>query len=433
MSARGGRANPLISPSEIDESTAGRTLYLARPHFLPSEAGRVLVFVAGGATGTSLILLDLETGRQTLVGEGESPFYSATGHIVYQAAERTYALWALPFDLGALQALGDAFPIAQGARGPTTAADGTLVYLDGASSGGQRLVWLDREGAKLAEIGPVEFGMRGPRLSPDGRLIAVTLGEGENEDVGIYDIARGIMDRLSTNPTDDFRPVWSPDGQQVAFSSLRGSFAHILASRLTSSGEMYEVATEPAFQYVSDWSRDGRYIFYHRLHPETGSDLWYSEVIGGGGWKSQLYLQTDFHEYELASSPNGRYIAYVSDESGRDEVYLRPFVEGGARTPVSGAGGGQPSWRRDGREMFYVEGGSLMAVPVSTEPTLSLGAATRLFEHTGFVGGGIPAQGRRYDVSADGQKFIVVEPMGEAPKTSIRVVQNWYEEFSDRE
>ncbi len=431
VSARGGRSNPLLSPSEVDESAVEQPLYLARPHFLPSEAGRVLVFVVGGSTGTSVILLDLEKGRQQLLGEGESPFYSATGHIVYQAAERTHTLWALPFALDTLQAAGDAFPITRNARGPTTAADGTLVYLDGVGSRRQQLVWLDRSGKKTAQIGLVEPAIRSPELSPDGRLIAVTLGEGANEDVWLYNIARAVKTRVTTNPRDDFLPVWSPDGEQLAFTSQRGSFTHILARRLTGSGEVKEVAAEPAFQIVSDWSRNGRYVLYHRNHPKTGSDLWYSEINEGGDWEPHPFLQTIFHEYEPRSSPDGRYVAYVSDESGRNEVYLRPFPQGGPQTVVSSDGGTQVRWHRDGKELFYVEDGSLVAVPVSTEPTLSLGAPTRLFEHVGLVREG--RQERGYDVSADGQKFVVAEPVGETPKASIRVVQNWYEEFRDRE
>ena len=174
--ARGGRPNLLISPREIEESSGERALYLARPQFLPSEAGaRVLVFVVAGSTGTNMMLQDLESGRPEFLGEGESPFYSPSGHIVFQAAERTHDLWALPFSLDTLKAAGDAFPVTQNSRGPTVAADGTLVYLDGTGSGQQQLVWLDRRGKKTAEIGLTEAAIGSPALSPDGRLIALTL------------------------------------------------------------------------------------------------------------------------------------------------------------------------------------------------------------------------------------------------------------------
>ena len=432
--ARGGRPNLLISPREIEESSGERTLYLARPQFVPFEArSRVLVFVVGGSTGTSMMLQDLKSGRQELLGEGESPFYAPSGHIVFQAAERTHDLWALPFSLDTLKAAGDAFPIAQNSRGPTVAADGTLVYLDGTGSGQQQLVWLDRSGKKAAELGQAEAAIGSPAISPDGRLIAMTLGEGSNEDVWVYEIARAVKNRLTTNPEDDYGgPVWSPNGQQLAFTSLRGSFAHIFVRQAAGGGEEKELSATPLFEFVSDWSRDGKYLIYRRNDPETGADVWYLERgESGSDWEPHPFLQTSFREFGPSFSPDSRYVAYVSDESGRAEVYVQPFPHGGRKVTVSNSGGTQVRWSRDGKELFYVEGSTLVAVPVSMGPPLSLGTTTRLFKHPGFEKDNPLAP--TFDASSDRQRFVVAEPLGVSSNASIRVVQNWYEEFRGRE
>ena len=204
---RGGTPNLLISPGESEGSPGGPTGGIVWPHFLPSEAGaRVLVFAFGSRTGTTMMVQNVETGQRELLGPGAFPFYSPSGHLVYQSGPRTHDLWALPFSLDTLKAAGEAFPISENSRGPTVAADQTLVYLDGTGSGHQQLVWLDRRGNKTGEIGQPQESLRDPALSPDGRLVAVKV----MEDVWVYDIERGVRTRLSTAPENDFGPVWSP-------------------------------------------------------------------------------------------------------------------------------------------------------------------------------------------------------------------------------
>jgi dipeptidyl aminopeptidase/acylaminoacyl peptidase len=187
------------------------------------------------------------------------------------------------------------------------------------------------------------------------------------------------------------------------------------------------VAT-PRDEFVVDWSQDGKYLFYVVADPETGEDIWYLERTGdGSGWEPHPFLQARSLQTAAKLSPDGRYVVYLSEESGRREIYVQSFPEGGRKITVSSAGGVQPRWSRDGKELFYVEGGSLMAVAVSNVPSFSLGPAKRLFEHPSFTAAPVP----QYDVSADGQRFLVVEPVGGGP--SIRIVQNWFAEFKDRE
>ena len=433
--ARGGTANLLIAPEESEGSPGGPTGAITWSHFLPSEAGaRVLVFTFGSLAEATMMVQDLETGQRELLGPGDFPFYSASGHLVYQSDPLTHDLWALPFSLDTLKATGEAFPISENSRGPTIAADGTLVYLDGTGLRRQQLVWLDRRGEKTGEIGVAQEAIGSPALSPDGRLLAVAAREGSNLDVWVYDIDRGVRTRLSTSPEIDFRPVWSPAGDEVAFSSNRAGNSDIFLRQADGSGEAKVLLATPHPDWVSDWSRDGKYLLYHREDPETRGDLWYLERNeDGSGWEPHPFLQTPFGERVPRFSPDGRYVAYVSDESGQNEVYVQPFPEGGRKVTVSSNGGTKVRWSRDGKELFYVERETLVAVSVSSGSSFSVGSATRLFEHPGLLTGGSYAP---YDVSADGQRFILAESVGagaDAPEPSIRVVQNWLAEFRGRE
>ena len=201
------------------------------------------------------------------------------------------------------------------------------------------------------------------------------------------------------------------------------------------SGEEQEVAATSQNEVPSDWSRDGKYLLYHKSDPETGLNLWYLERSeDGSGWEPHPFLQERSLQTAPKFSPNGRYMAYVSDESGRPEVYVQPFPEGGRKVTVSNSGGGQLRWSRAGKELFYVEGEKLMVVAVSTEGEFSASSPTELFEHPGLRHS---RNNPNYDVSLDGQKFIVAEQVGydatEAPQATIRVVQNWFAEFKERQ
>ena len=304
VAARGGTPNLLISPEESEGSPGGPAGAIAWPHFLPPEAGaRVLVFTAGGAVPT-IMLKDLETGRQEILGPGTVPFYAPSGHLVYQPSFYTADLWALPFSLDTLKAGGEAFPISENSRDPTVAADGTLVYLDSSGAGQEQLVWLDRDGNKTGEIGEAQQDSVDPALSPDGRLVAVAATEGSNVDVWVWNIARAVKTRLSTSPETEYRTVWSPSGEEVAFSSDRAGNWDILLRQADGSGEAKMLLATPHTDWVSDWSRDGKYILYRLTDPETGADLWYLERNeDGSGWEQHPFLQTSFSERTAKFSP----------------------------------------------------------------------------------------------------------------------------------
>jgi len=318
---RGGTPNLLISREESEGSPGGPTRGIVYPHFLPSEAGgRVLVFTFGSPTEQTIMVQNFETGQRELLGPGAVPFYSPSGHLVYQSGPQTYDLWALPISLNTLRATGEAFPISQNRRDPTVAADQTLVYLDATGSDQQQLVWLDRRGEKTGEIGPVQEAIGSSALSPDERLVAVTATEGSNQDVWVYGIARGVRTRVSSAPEIDNRPVWSPAGDEVAFTSNRAGNYDIFLRQTNGSGEEKVLAATPRTERLSDWSRDGKYLLYHLSEPETGPDLWYLERNeDGSGWEPHLFLQTPFGARVPRFSPDGqRFILAEAVGEGAD-------------------------------------------------------------------------------------------------------------------
>ena len=426
--ARGGDPELLISAEGSESSSQGPTGGLASPHFLPGEAGRRgLLFTFGGLSERTMMLQDLDSGRREILGPGHQPFYSA-GHIVYQLAPTTQDLWALPFSLDTLTATGEPFPFVQSARSPTAAADGTLVYFDGTGRGVDQPAWFDRRGTRLGDVGRGQTFTVDLALSPDGRRVAVSAGENGNQDIWVHDMELGVKTRVTTNAGLDFRPIWSPDAEEILYSMSNDDIA---LRRADGSGEPRVLLDTPTAARVSDWSRDGRYILYTAIEEEIGDDLSYLERNEEGGWEPHLFLRTPFQERSASLSPDGRFIAYASDASGQFEVYVQPFPEGGRRTTVSNNGGLEPRWSPDGRELFYVEATKLIAVSVDTSETFSVRSRTSLFEHPSLTNAFYP----QYDISADGQRFIIPTPVEEAPgaKPMIRVVQNWAKEFRDRE
>ena len=237
---------------------------------------------------------------------------------------------------------------------------------------------------------------------------------------------RGTRIRLSSHPSTEILPVWSPGGDQVAFGSYRAGNIDIFTRDSEAEHEEKTLAAKPISERVSDWSRDGRYILYGALDPNKGMDLWYLQR-NAGQWEHHPLLETPANERSPKFSPDGRYVAYISDESGRDELYVREFPVGGRKWPVSANGASQVRWSRNGRELFYTESTTLIAVPVSTNPRFTAGLPSRLFSHPGFLNW----PDANYDVTADGQRIIVPERVGEQERM-IHVVQNWSAEFRDR-
>jgi Tol biopolymer transport system component len=295
----------------------------------------------------------------------------------------------------------------------------------------RQLVWTDRTGRLLGRAGPVdENSMSSPTLTRDGQRIAVSRVVEGNADVWLLEVARGTWNRFTFDPSYDSTGQFSPDGRQIVFRSSRnGSYDLFIKSTSGTGDEQLLVAT-PHTKSPMSWSPDGRTLLYVTLDPANGADLWALPMTGGG--KPFPVLQTRFDEMDAHFSPDGRWIAYQTNESGHFEIYVRPFPGPGGSHLVSTAGGAQPQWAHDGKEVFYVSpGNQMMAVPLtlaSDGQSVKSGTPVRLFDvrlasGTSITTPGGAARGQ-YLVAADG-RFLMNVPVDNAIPAPISIVLNW--------
>jgi serine/threonine-protein kinase len=405
------------------------------PEVLPG--GRAVLFTitaAGGPDAASIGLLDLQTGTTKIVLRGGSHAeYAASGHLVYGAAG---ALRAVPFDLTQRAVQGTAVSVvprivmsAFGAANFATANNGSLVYVDARGAGvGRTLVWVDRRG-KEEGLGVPLRSYTFPSLSPDGTRLAVGSND-EEADIWTWDVRHGPpLTRLTTDPAVDIGPIWTSDGRRIIFASGRsGGVMNLWWQAADGSGTADRLTTSPDRQAASSVTPDGEVLF-DDFAPNTGSDI--MRLPLGGDRRPVVVLQTKANEYSAVVSRDGHWMAYESDTSGRAEIYVRPYpnVEAGPRQ-VSPAGGTRPLWARNGKELFYVApGGALMHVPVdATAAVWNNGAPEKLFDMRET---NIGALQRTYDVSPDGQRFLLNRPAATDPGTSpnMIVVQHFDEEL----
>ena len=434
VSAGGGRPEPWLKSQQ--ERSSPRQLA-----FFSSETGiEKLLYV--GATSTSdaqIIALDRVSGQREILTPGRRPVYDPSGHVIYQS-NAPLGLWAVPFSVDTMKATGNPFSIAENSNRPSVAGDGTLVYLEGlAATGLQQLVWRDREGNPLGTIGQPQNNISYPALSPDGKRVAVLGSEGGPPDIWIHEVDRPVKTRLTTDDAPDLWPTWSPTGDRIAFASGRTGIRDLYVKRADGSGEATPLLlTEGAAEYLTDWSKDEKILLFFRRLQGGGDgggigDIFYLRLKDDGSYEEVPFQTTQFEEVTPKFSPDEQFIAYVSDESGQSEIYIQAFPEGGNKRRVSVNGGFAPRWRADGKELFYVEGETLMATPVSTSPSLTVGSPEALFAVPGLAFQSYNFL--NYDVTPEGDKFILretVETDTEAQPV-IRVVQNWYEEFRGRQ
>ena len=425
--ARGGEARPLFEPVRGTQGIANQ-----QPYFLPSDtAARGLMFTVGSGMSRDIYFRNLDTHQTVKVVEGARPVYSRTGHILFQRSPYGRGVWALPFSFEKLEPTGDAFLVAEGMGDHSLAADGSLVAVEVLGGGQQQLVWRDRAGARLGEIGRPQIKIDNPALSPDGRRVAVAGQEDEatSADIWLHEVGRAVTQRLTFHPSMEGSPAWSPDGERVAFRSGRSGAGDLFVRRADGTGNAEALVDTPESEADSDWSPDGSSLIYSARSPQTGKLDLHLIDFGGTGARRVL-TETQFNERWAQISASGL-AAYCSDESGANEVYVRELNARARRRQVSENGGCQPRWGPDGRELFYVEGDTLVAVEVAVDSEIEVGRAERLFSEPNLRGAAWT-----YDVAAD-SRLVTVEDVatesGPERDAAIHIVQNWYEEFRDRE
>ena len=308
---------------------------------------------------------------------------------------------------------------------------GSLVYVPGGlQAAAFSLVWVDRQGA-VEPLGAPPHTYRNIRLSPDGRQVASTIADA-SIDVWVYDISRGTLTRLTFEGRNG-HPIWTPDGMRLTFRSNReGGPLNLFWKPADGSGAAERLTTSEQDQSPTSWSPDGQVLaFYERSFAEgqasTDRNIWVVPLEGER--EPRPFLQTPFNEGGAVISPDGRWLAYVSNESGRFDVYVQPFPGPGGKRQISTEGGNEPVWSRNGEELFYRNGNQMMAVEITTEPTFSAGTPSILFEGAFRRGSVLRAD---YDIAPDGQRFVMLQQGGTDALTQINVVLNWFEELMQR-
>ena len=397
------------------------------PQFLP-DGRHFLYFQRGAQAETSGIYVgEIGSSGTKRVSDAQSVAMYSSGFLWFV---RGGTLFSQPFDDRAAQRTGEPIRVADGVGSYTSAvvyaafsvsATGVIAYGPSVAPA-TRLVWRDRGGGAEREATPVGV-YRSLRLSPDQRRVALAISETADavSDIWAVELDRGTRRRVTSDPTNDWFPAWAPDGERLFFSATRYGTSALFEARLGNSE--VPVKESPAVAtYPDDISADGRSLVFHSITAQ-GYDL---GVMTLAGERSVTpFLATAFNEVQGRFSPNGRWIAYASDESGRFEIYVRPFPAAVGQTPISLSGGMQPEWRRDGKELYYVStDGTLMAVPVTTDaPTFTTGTPQSLF--TVDVPEPSPPYPTDYAVTADGRRFLVNTVADSPTRPALTVILNW--------
>jgi eukaryotic-like serine/threonine-protein kinase len=420
VSADGGLPVALTMPSTGRGEIVQRT-----PQLLPGEKAVLFSEVGGTAVAEGqMIVQSLENGARTVLGPGDHPRYLSSGHLIFTHGA---TLLAAPFDLARREMIGKPVPILDGiVRTPaaqfSVSDTGSLVYVPGGSQlSSHALVWVDRDG-KDEPLPIAVHSFSKPRLSPDGRQVAVVI---DNRRIWSYDLSRATLTPLTAADAQTNFPVWTPDGSRLAFSSNRDGVLNMFWMPADGSGPAERLTTSVLFQDPFSFSPDGRLLVFVELHPGNAQDIWVLPTDSGR--KPRPLLTTQFVEGGPMLSPDGQWLAFVSNESGDNEVYVRPFSGSRRKTRISSDGGQELAWAPDGRELFYRSGDRMMAVDIVTRPTLRPGTPRLLFERA-FAKGG---PWRDYDVSLDGRRFLMLKPtMEDVAHTQLNVVLNWLEELN---
>jgi serine/threonine-protein kinase len=445
------------TPENVIKMDSGQIAH--GPQVLPD--GRTILFTLlnqYNRDAAQIVVQSLDTGiRRVVVENGMEARYVSTGHLVYALGN---TLVGVPFNATTLAVTGQPVELVEAvARARDTAfgspaaaggavhfalsADGALAYvpmdaLAGVTQPRHTLVWVDRAGRETPLAAPVRSYIY-PRLSPDGTRVALDIRDLEN-DIWIWNLARETLMRLTFGPALEFYAIWTPDAASVIFSS--GALGRTSESRsiyrqaADGTGTAEQLLPRPALPLAV--TPDGRSLIFGQAQQQTvnaAGDVMLTPLQGEH--RQQPLVQTPYDELNAEPSPDGRWLAYESNESGRYEVYVRPFPNVMAgRWQVSTNGGTRPLWARNGEELFYESAGALMRVPVTLGSTFAPGTPTKLFDAPYFFGPTVVGRGRTYDVSADGRRFLMIKEANAAdapaPAARLVLVQHWFDELKQR-
>ncbi|MBN2031263.1 serine/threonine-protein kinase [bacterium] len=434
VSSSGGIPEVILAPD------SGKSIsYYRWPEMLP-DSKAILYTVWEGSTPdeANIAVLNLETGEsEILIREGTRPLYSMTGHILFG---RSGSFWAVPFDAKKLKITGREVPVLEGVDVPSSgdalfrvSSNGNLIYIPGAGATVERsLVLVNRNGDETL-LTDRRYIYGDPRFSPDGTKVSVTrLDEESNYNIWIHDINRNTPTLLTPIDSNNFWnsfPVWTPDGQYITFISDRSGVYQIYRIRADGTGNAELLCPSENTQNTGNWSMDGTLFAFSEVHPETGRDIW---IYTTKDSTARPFLVTQYNEFSPAISPDGKWISYVSNRSGQNEIYIRPYPGPGGGVLISTQGGIQPVWARDGSELYYREGDKMMAVSIETQPSLKPGIPELLFEESYHT---IYSQFPHYDIHPHDNRFLMIKSVEDEPGSrydQINIVLNWFEVLKEK-
>ncbi len=431
VSATGGQPTALTALDSSRQETAHLW-----PYFLP-DGRHFLYLVRSAMQGTSGIFVGSIDAKETkrLVSADSAAVYAPQGYLLFLTGTD---LMAQPFNADRLETTGAPVRVAEGIQfnlvvnnygAFSVSQNDTLVYRTGPGAPESQLVWLDRMGKQLGQVG-AQATLLVPSLSPDESKVAVTIAN----DVWVLDVVRNTSSRLTFDGTAVI-PIWSPDGGHILYRSQRASPGDLYQKLSTGTGTEEALSKSNTQKSPTDWSLDGRFIVYETQDPKTNVDIWALPTSGdrpstssgrpepAEGRKPFPLLQTESNEQQARISPDGRWIAYTSDETGKPEIYVQSFPAAGGKWQISTAGGADARWRRDGKELFFISTDrKLMAVDVKADATIQAGLPHELFDARVS---GLTDVRTHYAVSRDGQRFLVNRLSEGDASSPITVVLNW--------
>jgi Tol biopolymer transport system component len=430
ISAAGGPLQnvPILDPQKNERWVGG-------PQWLPD--GKAVLFSMRAADVDSfndscLAVYSFQTGQRKILIDGQGGKYLAPGYVV---SLRGGTFFAAPFDLSRLAATGPPVPVlddiyqnaASGTSKFAISPNGSLAYVPGGEvAGARKMVWVDRQGEEQPLPLPPRSYLH-PRISPDGLQLAIEV-EGPNHDVFTYDLTRGTLTKLTFDGSSH-APLWTPDGRRLTFRVGMPDPFTMWTMPADRSAPKERLTTIGSQQSAASWSPDGRVVAFTQVDAETKGDIYV--VAMDAERKPRAFARTGFNEGSPRFSPDGQWIAYCSNESGRNEVYVQEYPGPGPKLQISTEGGTDPVWKARGGELYYRNGEKMMMVAVGTKPTFSAGSPGMLWEGhynegRNSVCGAPGAGSSNYDVASDGRRFLMVkESAQDAPPQEIRVVLNW--------
>lgn len=421
---RGGRPLMKVPASGGEAIAATRSGRPLSPWFLPDGrhflvadfVDQKLGIYAGSSDSTDL--------KPLIAGDFKVRF--GAGHLLYQ---RETAVMAQPFDPKRLTVTGEAFPVVQNVRrGMFTASDNLLLYQVAAEAGGHQLTWYDRSGRMLSVVSkPADI--LSLNLSPDRKSLVASVNGG-NIDLWIYDLARDLPTRYTSSPAPDRNPIWSPDGRSIVYNRPARGASELYRKSADGTGDEERISGDTHVNHIANsWSPDGKFILYSMDEHLSGNrDVWLLNLTpdAAGKYSESPFLHSQFNEYNAVFSPDGRWVAFESDDTQREEIYVTPFPGPGPRRQVSVGGGQAPRWRADGKELYFVSPeGSLMAAQVAVSPgqfTVKQIDTLPLRVPIATAGDNLHTL---YDLSADGQRFLIATPLKPKSDVPLMLIYNW--------